>query len=233
MGRSLTLIPFKHCWIYEDCLKDGILAGFTRPHIQNIQQISLVLDELKVKAEISYLHQIHSEIIHSTDRPGCLCGDGLLTSSEHLILIVKTADCMPLLLYEQEGKNIGAVHMGWKSAVNGILSNLPSNLLNYRLVAGPALRPCCYEVGKEFLHYALPETCLTPREKKEGGDGKLTFDPVAFTRQILFSRGLKDENVTDAGICTFCHPLSLPSYRRTKNRDRIFNFIMKDQRKRE
>lgn len=224
---NLSLITYKNCWVYEDCLKDGILAGFTRPHIQNIGEMALVLEELKVKAEVAYMHQVHSEIIHWTDREGCLCGDGLLTDSEDLLLVVKTADCMPILLYEQQGKNIAAVHMGWKSAVKGILSNLPANLSDYRLLAGPALRPCCYEVGEEFLNYPLLEGCLTPRGEK------FTFDPVEFMKKNLLPRGMKEENFLESGICSFCSPLLLPSYRRTKNKDRIFSFIVRDHGERE
>lgn len=231
MGINLSLITYKHCWVYEDCLKDGILAGFTRPHIQNIRDISLVLEELKVRVEVAWLHQIHSEIIHWTDKEGCLCGDGLITDSEELMLVVKTADCMPILLYEQEGKTIAAVHMGWKSGVKGILSNLPSNLSAYRILAGPALRPCCYEVGEEFLNYTPFEGCLTPRGELQAK--KFTLDPIPFMKKSLFPRGVKEENFLDAGICSFCSPLLLPSYRRTKNKERTFSFIVKDHRERE
>lgn len=224
---NLSLITYKHCWVYKDCLKDGILAGFTRPHIQNIRDMSLVLTELKVKAEVAYMHQVHSEIVLWTDKKGRFCGDGLMTDSEDLMLVVKTADCMPILLYEKQGQNIGAIHMGWKSAVKGILSNLPANLSDYRLVAGPALRPCCYEVGKEFLNYTPFEGCLTPR-----GD-KYILDPMGFMRKNFFPGGMKEENFLNSEICSYCSPLLLPSYRRTKNKERIYNFIVRDHGERE
>ena len=251
MRMNLSLISYKHCWVYEDCLKDGIVAGFTRPHIQDIRDMSLVLDELKVKAEVAYMHQVHSEIILWTDKEGRFCGDGLLTDSEGLMLVVKTADCMPVILYEKQGQNTGAIHMGWKSALKGILSNLPANLSDYRLVAGPALRPCCYEVGKEFLNYVPFEGCLTPREKSnlhqgppKKGQGtmgedtappsnKYTLDPVEFIKKNLFPRGLKEANFLESGICSYCSPLALPSYRRTKNKERIYSFIVRNHGKRE
>ena len=224
---NLSLIAYQHCWIYEDCLKDGIVAGFTKPHIQNIRDMAGVLDELKLKAEVAFMHQVHSEIILWTDKEGRFCGDGLLTDSDELMLVVKTADCMPVLLYEQQGKNIAAVHMGWKSAVKGILSNLPADLSDYRLVAGPALRPCCFEVGEEFLNYTPFEGCLTPRGEK------YILDPVEFMKKNLFPRGMKEENFLEAGICSYCSPLLLPSYRRTKNKERIYSFIVRDHGERE
>lgn len=230
---NLSLITYKHCWIYEDCLKDGILAGFTRPHIQNIREMSLVLKELKVRAEVACLHQVHSEIIHWTDKGGCLTGDGLLSDSEELMLVVKTADCMPILLYEQQGQNFAAVHMGWKSAVKGILTNLPANLSDYRVVAGPALRPCCYEVGEDFLNYAPFESCLAPRKGQGLQENKFTLDPIHFMKKNLFPRGVKEENFLDSEICSYCDPLLLPSYRRTKNKERIYSFIVRDHGERE
>ena len=234
---KVSLITHQNCWIYEDCLKDGIYAGFTKPHIQSIDQMSFVLAELKIKAGIAYMHQIHSEIIHRTCKAGCLTGDGIVSDSSGLMLVVKTADCMPILLYEKKGPGIAAVHMGWKSAEKGILGNLPENLSGYRLIAGPSLLPCCYEVGKEFNNYPSFKECLAPRlngttDKAVSGDEKLTFDPVLFIKKSLYPRGVREENFFEAEICTLCNTLRLPSYRRTKGRERIFNFIIRNNEER-
>ncbi len=84
--------------------------------------------------------------------------DGIFTSDINEPIAVRTADCLPLLLFSQNRDFILAVHAGWKGFVKGILETstqisklhdvLPSDL---KLIIGPTIGPQAFEVGPEVV----------------------------------------------------------------------------------
>ena len=105
------------------------------------------------------LDQVHSDIIHCVDVPpdGRLEGDALITSASRLFLVIKTADCLPVLIVDEARKVVAAVHCGWRGTWKRILEQVIGELgTRYgcdraRLLAalGPCIGPECYEVGGE------------------------------------------------------------------------------------
>ncbi|MEX0895858.1 MAG: polyphenol oxidase family protein [Patescibacteria group bacterium] len=100
--------------------------------------------------------------IDSPDDPTLLTSDGCLTSQPGLHLQVKTADCLPILLYHPKPV-IGAIHAGRKSTQQQILSKV-CQLLQEKFAIfdqlalwfGPAICVDCYQVDREMdLHYNL------------------------------------------------------------------------------
>ena len=83
--------------------------------------------------------------------------DGLATCTPGLTLSVYYADCAPLLLVDPETRAVAAVHAGWRGSVAGIARRAVETMIAAfaaqpgRLLAaiGPAIGPCCYEVGPE------------------------------------------------------------------------------------
>lgn len=105
------------------------------------------------------LKQIHSAIVrrgnaaHETP----LAGDGLITNTPGLLLVVKTADCTPVLVVDTRRRVVGAFHAGWRGTAARIVekgigemrrqfSCEPGDL---RAAIGPCIRRCCYTVGEE------------------------------------------------------------------------------------
>ncbi len=105
------------------------------------------------------LDQVHSDIIHCVDAPpdGRLEGDALITSAPGLFLVVKTADCLPVLVADETRRVVAAVHCGWRGTWKRILEQVVGELrARYgcdpgALLAalGPCIGPECYEVGLE------------------------------------------------------------------------------------
>ena len=62
--------------------------------------------------EIASMEQTHSDVSIEVDTPGIYKTDGLMTNKKKLALVVKTADCMPVIITDE--KKIGIVHIGWK-----------------------------------------------------------------------------------------------------------------------
>src|SRR5437660_1740510 len=111
------------------------------------------------KFQFATLHQVHSDVIHRVasvpnDR---LTGDGMITDVAGIVLVVQTADCLPVLLADPKRKAVGAFHAGWRGTLARIVEkgvgamrrefgSVPRDLL---AAIGPGIHGCCYRVGEE------------------------------------------------------------------------------------
>jgi len=225
----MRLIETKDYWSVKDFFSADIDAGFTKPGLSG-QMPQDIFTALGKKMPYAWMNQVHGPVIHKVSEEGKYEGDGLFTKEKGFVLVVRTADCMPILLASRceatesvagSGDNqIGAVHMGWRSAQTGILDNLPKDLSKYKVFLGAAMRKCCFEVGEDFKQYKN----FTKYISQPGG--KLRFDPVGFARDNLLKHGVKAQNIYDCGVCTICSDRGLFSFRRDKTDKRILNFIL-------
>ncbi len=108
---------------------------------------------LGIPTEWASLSQVHGAHVFRAVAPGMLGkGDGAFTTVPGLPLTVATADCVPVIL---EGSEVAAVvHAGWRGATAGVLLRAleaiaAAGLTVQRAAIGPAIGPCCYEVGDE------------------------------------------------------------------------------------
>ncbi|MBN2408381.1 MAG: peptidoglycan editing factor PgeF [Candidatus Aminicenantes bacterium] len=183
-----------------------------------------------------FLKQIHSDIVHFIDgmpQPG-LRGDALVTRLPGLLLVIKTADCLPVLLVDEKKRVVAAVHCGWKGTRLRVLEKTVKSMSD-RYSVDPAtilaaLGPCigagCYEVGEDVLNLyaeaAFPASLLRPAP---GRPGKHLLDLRAAARLQLSGLGVKEKNIFSIDVCTHCDP-DYPSYRRDgKGCGRLLSFI--------
>ena len=88
--------------------------------------------------------------------------DGVLSNNSQLLLIVRTADCLPILLYHPSGI-VGAIHAGRKSTQQEILKNVLTFLKKEHTIIneitlwfGPAICETCYQIDRKTdTHYNL------------------------------------------------------------------------------
>jgi YfiH family protein len=119
------------------------------------------------------LRQIHSDIVHLIDAASASAeqapqGDALVTREREVLLVVQTADCVPILLADTKNRAVAAIHSGWRGTLRRIAEKTlgrmemefgtqPEDVV---AVLGPGIGRCCYEVGsdvaKEF-HSQFPE----------------------------------------------------------------------------
>jgi hypothetical protein len=162
---------------------------------------------------VAWVRQIHSALALPA-RPGC-CGEGdaVYGDAPGLALSVVTADCVPVLLAGPEGR-LAAVHAGWRGIVSGViaatLKAADGSGPGWSAWIGPAIGPCCYEVGDEVAEPVAaaggPEVVLS------GPTGKPHLDLVAAARRQLASAGV--EEIHSVAACTRCDAERLYSYRR-------------------
>lgn len=201
----MELIDREHCCIIDKVFPSNIIAGFTKPSLEgNLPyDAKAALSFLGNDFKVSYLNQLHGNKVNFIEKEGVYDGDGLFSTQNNLCIVIKTADCLPLLSYDIERKTIGALHMGWRGAAAGILDSIKNNLPDI-IVAGVGLRQCCYEVS-----------------------GGSYFDPIGFVKEKISIARLKECGFFDLNICSFCSPDNFYSYRKTKCRSRTLSFIMK------
>jgi len=186
--------------------------------------------------KLVFLDQIHSNIIHVIDSipEEKLKGDAMITGLPFLLLIIKTADCLPILFVEESQKVIAAVHSGWRGTSKRVVQKAiqrmedqygchPSSLL---VALGPCIARECYEVG-ENVYQSFEEEGLSteffrnhPLRRK-----KYLLDLKGANVSQMVSVGVEEKNVFSPDICTHCHE-SLPSFRRDKDKaGRTLSFI--------
>jgi len=212
-----------HACIWEDVFPVFVIAGFTSGALKGDVQSEMpqVLSSLGKGSELAYMKQVHGPDVKLIEEPGVYECDGLFTRESDLALVVRTADCLPLVFYSEKTKAVGVVHMGWRSAAAGILEHIPFDLSSFTCVAGVGLRACCYRVGDDFLENDLMKRFVTRRQKS------YYFDPIDFARRNLVRNGLRESNFFDAGDCSFCSGEEFHSHRRTGTTDRTLSFIVR------
>lgn len=205
---------------FEGAFPASVDAGFTTSALKGdtLSDIPRVLDRAPAGIGIAWMKQVHGPEVLNVEEPGSYQCDGLFSHSAGLTLVVRTADCLPLIFYSSVEKVAGVIHMGWRSAESGILENIGFDLSSFVCVAGVGLRSCCYRVGEDF----------SGRDRVMGfvkkAAGSCYFDPIEFARRYLVSRGLREENFYDTGICSYCSDAAHHSYRRTGTADRTLTF---------
>jgi YfiH family protein len=89
--------------------------------------------------------------------------DALITKIRNIAISVVTADCVPILIYEEINHIVACIHAGWKGAVNGIIKNTLKEIVNMgknnkiHVAVGPCIGVKNYEVGKEFFNKFIKE----------------------------------------------------------------------------
>jgi YfiH family protein len=135
---------------------------------------------------------------------------------------VRTADCVPILIADREGRTAAAVHAGWRGTARGVAGRAVEALIDAgthpsEMVAaiGPAILACCYEVEDEVLE-RVAGACAgegdlgRPSERR----GRVRLDLHAANRAQLLRAGLAPGRIHAAPWCTRCRKDLFFSYRR-------------------
>lgn len=155
--------------------------------------------------------------------------DVIVTDDPDAAIGIRIADCVPILLAEDTGAAVAAIHAGWRgtarrAAIAGVHAlQARFGIRPERLVAavGPSIGPCCYEVGQTTRdafreaghHDSLLDRWCEPRE-----DGKYHLDLWQATRDQLEGAGVLPANIHIAHLCTKTHAGAFHSYRADGNR---------------
>lgn len=154
---------------------------------------------------LAFNRQVHSPTVHRAEPGGRgVPGDGLWTDQPDLPLLAMSADCLPIAVATTDGpRRLAVLHAGWRGLAEGVVEAGVSTLGDARKAAiiGPAIGPCCYEVGPEVARRY---------ERDLLSDGRLDLWRAA--ERALRRAGVA--RVERVDLCTRDHPELFFSHRR-------------------
>ena len=150
--------------------------------------------------------------------------DGIVSDTPGLPLTQRYADCTPLLVYDPRRHAVGLGHAGWRGTVDGMaralvqamVAEFSSDPADLAAVIGPAIGPCCYEVGPDVVDavrrtFPRAETLLFRPANGSAASAGPHFDLWSANRWQLEQAGVGQIEV--AGICTRCQRETYFSHR--------------------
>lgn len=161
-------------------------------------------------------NQKHTTVVVRASEDISTEADGLYTDRPGVAIGVLTADCMPVVMFNDH--ELAVVHAGWRGLFGGILQNAISMFSRKpdRAFIGPSIRQCCYEVGKDFVeNLKIPEKYW----KVKNSRFYLSLHDVAV--DILQEGGI--QQVHQVEECTACSGRYF-SYRKGDFDDRILTY---------
>ncbi len=134
-------------------------------------------------------------------------------------LAIKTADCMPIVIEGEHGAVV--LHAGWRGLAHGILHRDEIKKLQpQRVLIGPSIHECCFEVTLEFKDHFPASLNFTER------NGNLFFNLQKEAREVLLKK-FPTLLIETTPICTHCNE-EFHSYRRGKHTsERNWNLYIK------
>lgn len=178
-------------------------------------------------------NQIHSNTVRvvteANIKPDLLAptpfeADGLATNVPGVTLVIFSADCIPILLFDPVNNAVAAAHAGWRGTASAIAAvavetmtrHFGSDPLTLRAAIGPGIGSCCFETDSD-VPAAMKETLggLAAPFMTQTGE-KWHVDLKAINAAILERSGLLREHIDVSGECTCCEHHRFWSHRFTK-----------------
>lgn len=187
----------------------------------------LVIDELFMQKPA----EEQSKLLHDID--------AVVTELKRTCIGVSTADCIPILMYDNRRGVVAAAHAGWRGTVARIAEKTVATMTDsygcrpeeIKAIIGPGISLDSFEVGNE-VYNTFNESCF-PMEKiaklypTAGGGSKWHIDLWEANRLQLIASGIPEENISVAGICSYREHERFFSARRLGiESGRIFSGIM-------
>jgi YfiH family protein len=199
-------------------------------------------------AEPVWLNQIHSNhildaamaqnhrttnISHTNIRDADIHdADGSYTVKSNIVLVVMTADCLPVLVCNKQGTGIAALHAGWRGLAEGIVEKGVQQLMQLTqscpeemlIWLGPAIGPQAFEVGNNVRECFMQQNQTSQYSFIPASTpGKWLADIYKLAELSLSQLGV--ENIYGGDYCTYKEEARFFSYRRDGKTGRMASLI--------
>lgn len=187
-------------------------------------------------SEPVWVNQVHGIEVIDAAKSGCLDdADGSFTTQKSVVCVTMTADCLPVLLCDNAGAVVAAVHAGWRGLCDGVIeaairkmlmqSNavLPSNILVW---LGPSIGPNTFEVGAEVREQFMQKDSQAESAFKPHAD-KWLCDIHTIAKQRLNNLGVTQiyGSSINEDFCTYTDEARFFSFRRDNLTGRMASLI--------
>ena len=181
-------------------------------------------------SEPVWLNQVHGTTVVDAAAASCLPqADACITHHRQAVCVVMTADCLPVLLCDEQGTTVGAAHAGWRGLCDGVIEATvqamqvaPQNLMAW---LGPAIGAQAFEVGAEVRAAFIAKQPAAVAAFTPVAD-KYLADIYHLARLRLHALGVT--RIYGAEHCTYSDPARFFSYRRDGVTGRMGTFIWLD-----
>lgn len=180
-------------------------------------------------SEPVWLKQVHGTTVIDVRVAGCAApeADACISRERGAVCVVMTADCLPLLLCDEQGSVVGAAHAGWRGLCDGVLEQTVAamGVPPRRLLAwlGPAIGPQAFEVGDEVRSAFIAKQAQAAEAFTAHAPGKWLADIYRLARLRLGALGVA--RIHGGGLCTVGDRERFFSYRRDGATGRMGTFI--------
>ncbi|GGP52357.1 laccase domain protein [Shewanella algicola] len=219
-----SLAPF-------DSLNLGLHVGDNPQHV--LANRAALRQRLSLPAEPLWLEQVHGvdvvnmahlKLSDSTSLSP-IKADASYSNKAGDVCAVMTADCLPVLLCNQQGTEVAAVHAGWRGLCAGVIEQavelFDSATTELMAYLGPAIGPQAFEVGAE-VHDAFMQKHPQAAQYFIPHHNKYLADLPGLASLRLAKMGVSQ--VFNANVCTFTDP-DYFSYRRDQQTGRMASLI--------
>lgn len=159
-------------------------------------------------------------------------GDGLITTRPGTVVMVRVADCLPIVLCAPGAPAVAVVHAGWRGTLHGIAAaavhtmsrDFGINAETLLIGLGPCIGVCCCRIGPEVADRFHRESAEADRFISARPTGTY-LDLVAANRLQLVAAGCRSEKIVAARLCTSCRSDIFFSHRREQGKTGRFALL--------
>ncbi|NOX58601.1 MAG: peptidoglycan editing factor PgeF [Planctomycetes bacterium] len=193
-------------------------ANTTERRARACEAVGSSIDQLTCAKQA---HGANITVVQSNKPHGPLCDtDGFVTGDAGVVLMVFTADCPSILVFDPKRRVIGTAHSGWKGTCQNVVGSMLSvmtqefktDAADALAVIGPCASSGCYEIREDVASQVRAATADTDSVIRKDG-AKIYLDLPKMIAQQLESAGLSQHRIALPSQCTICNE-QFYSYRR-------------------
>lgn len=189
-----------------------------------------LIEDLDIPAEPVWLNQVHGCGVAELGTEDCaspIAADAAWTDRPGEVCVVMTADCLPLLICDDQGTQVAAIHAGWRGLCEGVieatLARFRGPSANLHAWLGPAIGPDAFEVGPEVRDAFIARDTAADVAFRPGAGDKWFADLYQLARQRLRKAGVAA--ISGGEHCTYSDAGRFFSYRRDGQTGRMATLI--------
>lgn len=211
----------RETWIPADwSAPDSVIAGSTMRDSS--------FDDLGLAGHPCWLNQVHGDdVVTAREYETPPAADAAISCSIDDICVVRTADCLPVLISSRDGTEIAAAHAGWRGLAAGIVEATVGGMRHdadeLLVWLGPAISQAAFEVGDEVRAAFVTQMPDDAEHFEANARGRWQADLYGLARRRLRALGVAE--VTGGGFCTFTDRERFYSYRRNPDCGRMVSFV--------
>jgi polyphenol oxidase len=220
-----------HIKYYFTTTEDGNLAYHVNDIKENVDKnreaVALKMDY--ENKDLVYMNQVHGNnvVIVDINSPKLIDNcDGIITKEKNLPLMVMVADCIPILFFDEIQGVIAVAHAGRNSTflkiaqitANKMMNELGCHPNNIKVIMGPSIHTCCYEVSDELVQ--IVKTSFGEKFCK----GR-NIDLHGINVMLLEEVGIRNIRISE--VCTKCSDEPFFSYRKDNKTGRFAGIIVR------